>query len=179
MKVLTWRCTSRRACNFSHLQKCWTTDSKLLWGCTPAHWAIIMPTLCAQSLSCVRLFVTPRTVACQPPSLSHHHANTVCPVTQLCPTLCDPMDCSLPASSVHGILQARILEWAAISFSNANTKEALEMGSHPRWIKRNPGVCMCLAPNRVEGQLPNYLQMSGAAFPSRGENRPYILNLFQ
>ena len=32
-------------------------------------------------------------------------------VTQLCPTLCDPMDCSLPGSSVHGILQARVLEW--------------------------------------------------------------------
>ena len=37
---------------------------------------------------------------------------------QLCPTLCDPMDSSLPGSSVHGILQARILEWVAISFSN-------------------------------------------------------------
>ena len=34
-----------------------------------------------------------------------------------CPTLCDPMDCSPPGSSVHGILQARILEWVAISFS--------------------------------------------------------------
>ena len=34
-------------------------------------------------------------------------------VAQLCPTLCDPMDCSLPGSSLHGILQARILEWAA------------------------------------------------------------------
>ena len=32
---------------------------------------------------------------------------------QLCPTLCDPMDCSTPRSSVHGILQARILEWVA------------------------------------------------------------------
>ena len=40
-------------------------------------------------------------------------------ITQLCPTLSDPMDCSLPGSSVHGILQARILEWVAISFSNA------------------------------------------------------------
>ena len=37
-------------------------------------------------------------------------------VTQLCPTLCDPMDCSLPGSSVHGILQARVVEWVAISF---------------------------------------------------------------
>ena len=34
-------------------------------------------------------------------------------VTHLCPTLCDPMDCSPPGSSVHGILQARILEWVA------------------------------------------------------------------
>ena len=38
---------------------------------------------------------------------------------QSCPTLCDPMDCSPPGSSVHGILQARTLEWFAISFSNA------------------------------------------------------------
>ena len=38
-------------------------------------------------------------------------------VAQLCPTLCDPMDCSLPGSSVHGIFQARELEWVALSFS--------------------------------------------------------------
>ena len=38
-------------------------------------------------------------------------------VAQLCPTLCDPMDCSLPSSSVHGIFQARVLEWGAITFS--------------------------------------------------------------
>ena len=38
---------------------------------------------------------------------------------QLYPTLCDPMDCSLPGFSVHGILQERTLEWVAISFSNA------------------------------------------------------------
>ena len=39
-------------------------------------------------------------------------------VTQSCPTLCDPMDCSPPGSSIHGIFQARILEWVVISFSN-------------------------------------------------------------
>ena len=38
-------------------------------------------------------------------------------VAQLCPTLCDPTDCSLPGSSVHGIFQARVLEWDAIAFS--------------------------------------------------------------
>ena len=38
-------------------------------------------------------------------------------VIQSCPTLSDPMDCSLPGSSVHGIFQARVLEWVAIAFS--------------------------------------------------------------
>ena len=42
-------------------------------------------------------------------------------VTQSCLTLCDPMDCSLPGSSVHGILQATILEWVAISFSRGSS----------------------------------------------------------
>ena len=42
-------------------------------------------------------------------------------VTQSCPTLCDPMDCSLPSSSVHGILQARVLEWGAISFPRGSS----------------------------------------------------------
>ena len=38
-------------------------------------------------------------------------------VAQSCPTLSDPMDCSLPGSSVHGIFQARVLEWGAVTFS--------------------------------------------------------------
>ena len=42
-------------------------------------------------------------------------------VTQLCLTLQDPMDCSLPGSSVHGIFQARVLEWGAIAFSDKAT----------------------------------------------------------
>ena len=42
---------------------------------------------------------------------------------QSCPTLCDPMDCSLQGSSVHGIFQARVLEWVAIAFSMAESEE--------------------------------------------------------
>ena len=41
-------------------------------------------------------------------------------VALLCLTLCDPVDCSLPGSSFHGILQARILEWVTISFSRGS-----------------------------------------------------------
>ena len=42
-------------------------------------------------------------------------------VAQSCPTLSDPMDCSPPGSSVHGIFQARVLEWGAIAFSTKNS----------------------------------------------------------
>ena len=47
---------------------------------------------------------------------------SVSEVAQLCPTLYDPMDCSLPGSSLHGILQARVLEWVAISFSRGSSR---------------------------------------------------------
>ena len=42
-------------------------------------------------------------------------------VTQSCPTLSDLMDCTLPGSSIHGIFQARVLEWGAIAFSSIHT----------------------------------------------------------
>ena len=47
---------------------------------------------------------------------------SMCSVTQLCPTLCDPMDYGTPGSSVHGISLARRLEWAAISFCRGSSQ---------------------------------------------------------
>ena len=46
-------------------------------------------------------------------------------VTQLCPTPSDPMDCSLPGSSIHGIFQARVLEWGTIAFSAVSTSPSI------------------------------------------------------
>ena len=54
-------------------------------------------------------------------------------VAQSCPTLSDPMDCSLPGSSVHGVLQARVLEWGAIAFSGLKDEE------YQRWRKGRLG----------------------------------------
>ena len=81
--------------------------------------------------SCVRLCATPETAAHQaPPSLGFsrqeywnglpfpspmHESESE--VTESCPTLSDPMDCSPPGSSIHGIFQARVLEWGAVSNS--------------------------------------------------------------
>ena len=54
----------------------------------------------------------------QPPASAQVASSVLCTkLLQLCLTLCDPMDCSPQGSSVHGILQARMLEWVAISFS--------------------------------------------------------------
>ena len=50
-------------------------------------------------------------------------------VAQLCLTLCEHVDCSPPVSSVHGILQARVLQWVAISFSGDLPKPGIEHGS--------------------------------------------------
>ena len=48
-------------------------------------------------------------------------------VAQSCPTLSDPMDCSPPGSSIHGIFQARVLVWGAIAFSNFNPYSFLNL----------------------------------------------------
>ena len=50
------------------------------------------------------------------------YCTVLCLVAQLCSTLCNPMDCSLQGSSVHGLFQARVLEWVAISFSRGSSQ---------------------------------------------------------
>ena len=57
---------------------------------------------------------------------SKNKVKWVSEVSQSCPTLCDPMDCSLPGSSLHGILQARVLEWVAIAFSRGSSRPRIE-----------------------------------------------------
>ena len=81
----------------------------------------------------IRLCATPQTTAHQAPlslgfSRQEHWSGLPFPspvheseVAQSCPTLSDPMDCSLPGSSVHGSFQARVLEWVAIAFSETAT----------------------------------------------------------
>ena len=78
-------------------------------------------------------------------------------VAQLCPTVCNPTDCSLPGSSVHGILQARILEWVAITVSKLTIVGCLKYPTwwfdkhyewipSIKWIQPSPHilcVCMC------------------------------------
>ena len=100
----------------------------------------------------VRLCVTPQTAAHQAPwdspgkntgvgchfLLQCMQVKSESEVAQSCSTLRDPMDCSLPGSSVHGILQARVLEWGAIAFSKREGREVgggFRMGGYvPPWL---------------------------------------------
>ena len=79
-------------------------------------------------------------------------------VSQLCPTLCHPMDCSLQHSSVHGIFQARVLEWVAISFFRGS--------SQPRdrtWVSCIAGRCFTIWATREvqHGFWPVAMWLSG------------------
>ena len=79
-----------------------------------------------------------------------------CSVAQSCPTLCDPMDYSLPGFSVHGILQARVLEWVAISFSRGS--------SRPRdWTQVSCIVGRCFYPLSHQGSRAGIFTQSQEA----------------
>ena len=82
-------------------------------------------------------------------------------VAQSCPTLSDPMDCSPPGSCVHGIVQARVLEWGAIAFSKVSTRAVFS--SFFFWLRRIaaqglslvavPGLPIAVASHAVEHGL--------------------------
>ena len=76
-----------------------------------------------------------KAVYCHPAYITYMQDESESEVAQSCPTLCDPMDCSLPGSSVHGILQARVREWGAIAFPHIKVQ-----GSPTRPLTGEPEV---------------------------------------
>ena len=68
-------------------------------------------------------------------------------VAQSCPTLSNPMDCSLPGSSVHGIFQARVLEWGAIAFTDL--MPAVAAAAAAKSLQSCPTLC-----NPIDGRPP-------------------------
>ena len=71
-----------------------------------------------------------------------------------CPTLCDPVDYSWPGSSVHGILQTKILEWAVVSFSRGYAEPRLSLGflPNPRIEPRSPALEADSLPTELQGK---------------------------
>ena len=94
-------------------------------------------------------------------------------VTQLCPTLWDPMDCSPPGSSVHGILQAGILQWVGISFSTTAPisfhKNLPYPFTHYFWLLKNQSynycpLKSCFAVGRTSASVHEEVTAIGIAF---------------
>ena len=122
--MISVKISSFQLCYYFYSQRCpiWRQELAINVG-------MLLLLLLLSRFSRVRLCVTPQMAAHQaPPSLGfsgqEHWSGLPLPspmheseVAQLCPTLCDPMDCSLPGSSIHVIFQARVLEWGAIAFT--------------------------------------------------------------
>ena len=96
---------------------------------------------------------------------------------QSCPTLCDPIDGSPPGSPVHGILQARTLEWVAISFSNAwKWKVKVKSLSRVRPLA-TPWTAAHQAPPSMG--FPRQEHWSGVPLPSPGVYNVYIIYIME
>ena len=76
-----------------------------------------------------------------------YSGGSCCSVAKSCPTLCTPMDCSQPGSSVHGSLQARILEWVAFSFSRGSSQPRDQ--THISCLSSLAGRFFTTAPRRL------------------------------
>ena len=93
---------------------------------------------------------------------------------QSCPTLCDPIDGSPPGSSIPGILQARTLEWAAISFSNAwKWKVKVKVPSHA-WLLETPWTAAYQAPLSMGFSRQEYWSRVPLPSPKRVSSRNNI-----
>ena len=74
-------------------------------------------------------------------------------VAKSCPTLCDHMDCSPPGSSVHGLLQAGILEWVAISYSKGHLQNVIDFNGTVHHTVLRTYVLLCMLYMALEPKL--------------------------
>ena len=94
------------------------------WWITVMVWTFLRLVLCEMFILSRKTQapgVSARQASACPQSPRQWAGAAVCLAAQWCPTLCDPMDCSPPGSSVHGILQARTLEWVTMPFSRGSS----------------------------------------------------------
>ena len=102
------------------------------------------------------------------------HAAAASKSLQSCPTLCDPRDSSPPGSPVPGILQARTLEWVAISFSNARKWKMKVKPLNRAWLLATPWTAAHQAPPSMGFSRQEY--WSGLPLPSLGDGTCSIVN---
>ena len=144
----------------------WKTRSRvIIWSCdlTPGHYlekTIILKDTCT-TVSIAALFTIAKTWK-QPAAAAAAKS------LQSCPTLCNPIDGSPPGSPIPGILQARTLEWVAISFSNAWKGKGKVKSLSRDWLFENPWTAAHQAPLSMGFSRQEY--WSGVPLPSPGSN---------
>ena len=148
---------------FQKLLFCMYFDYHMNLSCNLLIWYIILMDLCILKNACIP--GVNRTWW----FLSWCSAAAAAKSLQSCPTLCDPIDGSPPCSSVPGILQARTLEWVAISFSNAWKWNVKVKPLRRVWLLATPWTAAYQAPPSKGFSRQEY--WSGVPLPSPWNNR--------
>ena len=136
--------------HFPHLASSYSMDSwtKQLWWPSGLCMALIM------SISSQKpIWLWPRQVPDIPATVTYPGLTYECVHAQSCPALQDLMDCSLPSSSVHGILQARILEWIAILFCRGSS-----LSRDWTWVSCIVGIFFTIWATREAWQMRPHFQ---------------------
>ena len=134
-QFILWRISAESFSSVQSLSRVWLFATPCSMPGLPVHHQLLEPTQTHVHWVCDAIQPSHPLSSPSPPALnlSQHqslfkvyffimsvymsHAAAAAKSLQLCPTLCDPMDCSPPGPSIHGIFQARVLEWVAIAFS--------------------------------------------------------------
>ena len=96
---------------------------------------------------------------------------------QSCPTLCDPMDCSLPGSSVHGIFQARVLEWGAVAFSIAGGLDQCKANTQGVVTRLWSPQCLDISTGNTPPRNPQISELENST--DFGTCYRYVLNKYK
>ena len=116
------KCVRKPTHTFSFNMLIWNHSQRTSWINFNKYWVPIHLWLIALKIAFISMVIFSHNLEI----LSLSQLSEVSEVAQSCLTLCNPMDCRLPGSSIHGIFQSRILEWVAISFSRGSSQ-----GSNP------------------------------------------------
>ena len=102
-------------------------------------------------------------------------------VTQLCPILCNPVDHSTPGSPIHGILQARILEWVAIPLSSGSSqpRDQTQVSHITDFLSWTPTNIVSISKCRDIYWMPTVYQTELEVWIAKQTKLPYLICVFQ
>ena len=132
-----------RLCDLSPITAQWCESCPSIWSCmtmwsAPHRWYKVGPGQGVVQFLYPGCFLGLFSLGTNKQCVGSHFSESESELARSCPTLCDLMDCSLPGSSLHGILQARVLESGAVAFSRGSSRVVRRWSRKPKMLGSNP-----------------------------------------